>query len=69
MPVLENWIEPFQFDQQMCHLASGTVSTDEVKTDLLNAHAKGLEALRLFANERLWMMKKKVFMPCYHNCN
>ena len=53
MAVLENWIEPFKSDQQLCHLASGIVSPDEVKTDLLNAHAKRLEALRSFANERL----------------
>ncbi len=51
--VLENWIEPLESDQQLCHLESLIVSTDEVKTDMLNAHAKGLEALRSFANERL----------------
>ncbi len=59
MAVLENWIEPFQSDQQLCHLASGIVSTDEVKTDLLNAHIKGLESLRSFANERLGEDEKR----------
>ncbi len=37
------------------------MATDEVKTDLLNAHAKGLEALRSFANERLGEDGKKDF--------
>ena len=51
--VVENWIDPFQSDDQLCHLASGLVATEEAKTDLLNAHDKGLEVLRSFANERL----------------
>ena len=45
---MENWIDPFQSDEQLYHMASGIVATD-----LLNAHAKGLEATRSFANERL----------------
>ena len=51
--VVENWINPFHSDEQLCHLASKLVATEEVKTDLLNAHDKGLEALRSFADERL----------------
>ncbi len=48
MAIMENWIDPFQSDEQLYHMASGIVATD-----LLNAHAKGLEATRSFANERL----------------
>jgi len=50
---VENWIDPFQCDEQLCHLASGVVATEEVETDLLNARDKELEALRSFADERL----------------
>ena len=63
MAVLENWIDPFQYDEQLCHLASGIVATDEVKTDLLNAHAKGLDALGSFATERMVEDGKKTLMP------
>ena len=62
MAVLENWIDPFQSHEQLCHLASGIVATDEVKTYLLNAQAKGLEALGSCANERLGEDGKK---DCY----
>jgi len=51
--VVENWIDPFQSDEQLCHFASGLVATEEMKTDLLNAHDKGLEALRSFADQTL----------------
>ena len=56
--VVENWIDPFQSDEQLCHFASGLVATEEVKTNLLlNAHDKGLEALRSFADQRLGRME------------
>jgi hypothetical protein len=50
---VENWINPFHSDEQLYHLASGLVATEEVKADLLNAHDRGLKTLRTFAEERL----------------
>jgi len=67
--VVEKWIDPFQSDEQLCHLASGLVATEEVKTALLNAHDKGLEALRSFADERLGRMEPSTSMPHYPICS
>jgi len=67
--VVENWIDPFQSDEQLCQLASGLVATEEVKTDLLNVHDKGLESLRSFADERLGRMEPRTSMPHYSSCS
>jgi len=50
---IENWINPFQSDEQLCHLASGHVATEDVKRDLLDARQRGVGSLRTFAADRL----------------
>ena len=67
--VVENWIDLFQSDEQLCHFASGLVATEEMKTDLLNAHDKGLEALRSFADERLGRIEPRTAMSYYPICS
>jgi len=68
--VVENWIDPFQSVEQLCHFASGFVATEEnKKTDLLNVHDKGMEALRLFADQRPRGMEARTSIPHYPSCS
>ena len=49
---IENWTSSFHSDQQLCHLASGLVATEEQKEHLSNAHKRALKTLRTIAEER-----------------
>ena len=50
---ITNWINPFQADDKLYHLASGINATSDISADLSGAHAKGEEAVKEFVCERL----------------
>jgi len=67
--VVENWIDPFQSDEQLS-LCIWSCGKEEVKTDLLlNAHDKGLEALRSVADQRLGSTEPRTSIPHYPSCS
>ena len=50
----ENWLNPFECNEQLCHLVSGLVTTEE-QANLNNAQEKSVELLKIFARERIEM--------------
>ena len=58
---IQNWVNPFQADQSLCHLASGRIAPDDLVGDLLQAHERGTKALEDFARNRLDMTGKTDF--------
>ena len=36
--IIDNWINPFTSDGQLCHLASGQFTTDEIQLDPFERH-------------------------------
>ena len=58
---IQNWVDPFQADKYLCHMASGWTAPDELVGDLLQVHERGTKALEDFAQNRLDMTGKTDF--------
>lgn len=61
METVCDWRNPFDGDNTICHLATGTTATTEVASDLIDAHARGLTAMKSFVHDRLELEGKENF--------